>query len=141
MNHSRHILNITATLFAMICFAIGECQAKTSLYSPHDGDLSFIVSNLVIDKNGSDNDSLPRRAQKKSRTKRDSINAAEVKGKGSGSFGLQFRNDKRNHIGQTNRGGYFKLTGEWKTVSATLKVSNTSKAETKNISCVNSRGN
>lgn len=81
MNHSRHILNITATLFAMICFAIGECQAKTSLYSPHDGDLSFIVSNLVIDKNGSDNDSLPRRAQKKSRTKRDSINAAEVKGK------------------------------------------------------------
>jgi hypothetical protein len=65
----------------MICFAIGECQAKTSLYSPHDGDLSFIVSNLVIDKNGSDNDSLPRRAQKKSRTKRDSINAAEVKGK------------------------------------------------------------
>lgn len=85
MNHSRHILNITATLFAMICFAIGECQAKTSLYSPHDGDLSFIVSNLVIDKNGSDNDSLPRRAQKKSRTKRDSINAAEVKGKaGSG---------------------------------------------------------
>lgn len=81
MNHSRHILNITATLFAMICFAIGECQAKTSLYSPHDGDLSFIVSNLVIDKNGSDNDSLPRRAQKKSRTKRDSINATEVKGK------------------------------------------------------------
>ena len=81
MNHSRHILNITATLFAMICFAIGECQAKTSLYSPHDGDLSFIVSNLVVDKNGSDNDSLPRRAQKKSRTKRDSINAAEVKGK------------------------------------------------------------
>ena len=81
MNHSRHILNITATLFAMICFAIGECQAKTSLYSPHDGDLSFIVSNLVIDKNGSDNDSLPRRAQKKSRTQRDSINAAEVKGK------------------------------------------------------------
>lgn len=81
MNHSRHILNITATLFAMICFAIGECQAKTSLYSPHDGDLSFIVSNLVIDKNGSDNDSLPRRAQKKSRTKRDSINTAEVKGK------------------------------------------------------------
>lgn len=81
MNHSRHILNITATLFAMICFAIGECQAKTSLYSPHDGDLSFIVSNLVIDKNGSDNDSLPRRAQKKSRTKRDNINAAEVKGK------------------------------------------------------------
>jgi hypothetical protein len=65
----------------MICFAIGECQAKTSLYSPHDGDLSFIVSNLVIDKNGSDNDSLPRRAQKKSRTKRDSINATEVKGK------------------------------------------------------------
>jgi hypothetical protein len=65
----------------MICFAIGECQAKTSLYSPHDGDLSFIVSNLVIDKNGSVNDSLPRRAQKKSRTKRDSINAAEVKGK------------------------------------------------------------
>lgn len=81
MNHSRHILNITATLFAMICFAIGECQAKTSLYSPHDGDLSFIVSNLVVDKNGSDNDSLPRRAQKKSRTKRDSINAAEVNGK------------------------------------------------------------
>ena len=81
MNHSRHILNITATLFAMICFAIGECQAKTSLYSPHDGDLSFIVSNLVVDKNGLDNDSLPRRAQKKSRTKRDSINAAEVKGK------------------------------------------------------------
>lgn len=81
MNHSRHILNITAMLFAMICFAIGECQAKTSLYSPHDGDLSFIVSNLVIDKNGSDNDSLPRRAQKKSRTKRDSINATEVKGK------------------------------------------------------------
>jgi hypothetical protein len=65
----------------MICFAIGECQAKTSLYSPHDGDLSFIVSNLVVDKNGSDNDSLPRRAQKKSRTKRDSINATEVKGK------------------------------------------------------------
>lgn len=81
MNHSRHILNITATLFAMICFAIGECQAKTSLYSPHDGDLSFIVSNLVIDKNGLDNDSLPRRAQKKSQTKRDSINATEVKGK------------------------------------------------------------
>lgn len=81
MNHSRHILNITATLFAMICFAFGECQAKTSLYSPHDGDLSFIVSNLVIDKNGSDNDSLPRRAQKKSRTKRDCINAAKVKGK------------------------------------------------------------
>ena len=81
MNHSRHILNITATLFAMICFAIGECQAKTSLYSPHDGDLSFIVSNLVVDKNGSDNDSLPRRAQKKSRTKRDSINATEAKGK------------------------------------------------------------
>ena len=43
--------------------------------------MSFIVSNLVVDKNGSDNDSLPRRALKKSRTKRDSINAAEVKGK------------------------------------------------------------
>ena len=81
MNHSRHILNITAMLFAMIYFAIGECQAKTSLYSPHDGDLSFIVSNLVLDKNDSNNDSLPRRAQKKSRTKRDSINTIEVESK------------------------------------------------------------
>ncbi|MBR7144457.1 MAG: family 16 glycosylhydrolase [Lentisphaeria bacterium] len=61
------------------------------------------------------------------------IITAQVKGKGSGHFGLQFRDGKRNHIGQTSKGGYFTLSDEWKTVSAKIKVSNTSKAETKNI--------
>ena len=58
---------------------------------------------------------------------------AQVKGQGSGSFGLQFRNGKRSHIGQTSRGGYFTLTNEWKTVTAKLKVTNTDKAVTENI--------
>lgn len=58
---------------------------------------------------------------------------AQVKGKGSGSFGLQFRDARRSHRGQTVQGGYFTLSNEWKNITVKLSVSNTAKAETKNI--------
>lgn len=78
MNHRRQILYLTATLIALICFAIGECQAKTLLYSPHDGDLSSIVSEYTTEITSSINDTPPRKAKASSQAKRDSINRVEL---------------------------------------------------------------
>lgn len=79
MNHRRQILYLTATLIALICFAIGECQAKTLLYSPHDGDLSSIVSEYTTEIKSNINDTPPRKAKASSQAKRDSINRVELK--------------------------------------------------------------
>ncbi len=59
--------------------------------------------------------------------------SAEVKGKGSGSFGLQLRDAKGNHRGQTQKGGYFTLSQDWKKVLLKIKVINSSKGETEKI--------
>ena len=59
--------------------------------------------------------------------------SAEVKGKGSGSFGLQLRDAKGNHRGQTQKGGYFTLSQDWKKVLLKIKVINSSKGETAKI--------
>ena len=61
------------------------------------------------------------------------IISAEVKGKGSGAFGLQLRDAQGNHRGQTQKGGFFTLSTEWKKVLLKIKVVNNSKGETKKI--------
>ncbi len=58
---------------------------------------------------------------------------ARVKGSGSGSFGLQLRDTGDKHIGQTERGGGFKLTEEWRDIAVTLDVVNSDRGETAKV--------
>ena len=59
---------------------------------------------------------------------------AQVKGKGSAVFGIQLRDAKNNFTGYSKRGGSKKLTGEWKDVKVSFKVTDNKKSPTRFIS-------
>ena len=58
---------------------------------------------------------------------------AQVKGKGTAIFGIQFRDDKNAYMSYTKRNGSRKLSEDWQSVKATFKVADVKKGPTKNI--------